>query len=90
MYSLAHYPHYLHPNNTLFLSGRRNDNNDDDDDTELFTPSMGVRSAYPMQLHLPTSINAKVEQNIVLKLVHQKQDYINNVAKSTNNYKRTS
>lgn len=93
VYPLTYFPHYLHPNNTLFLNG--NDNDDDDDENyggedEKFLPTLGVRSTYPIRLQLPTDVNAMVQQNIVLKLVQQKNDYINDVEKLIGNYKRAS
>lgn len=70
---------------------------DDDEDydgfggeDEKFLPTLGVRSTYPIRLQLPTDINATVQQNIVLKLVQQKNDYINDVEKLIGNYKRAS
>lgn len=85
MYSLQYFPHNLHPNNTLFLKGKY-----EDVDEEIFNPSLGVQATYPVKLDLPTDINSIVEENIVLKLIQQKNDYINNVAKLTGNYKRSS
>lgn len=85
VYSLTNFPHYLHPNNTLILNG-----NDRGEDDELFTPSLGVQSSYPVKFHLPTDVNSTVEQNIVLKLVQQKNQYLNDITKITGNYKRSS
>lgn len=82
VYSLQTFPHNLHPNNTLFL-------NADNDDDEMYNPSLGVQSTYPRKMDLPTEINTTVEENIVLKLVQQKNDYINEVNKLTGNYKRS-
>lgn len=89
---MTYFPHYLHPNNTLFLNGNEDDHGDDDMDfeDEKFLPTLGVRSTYPIRLKLPTDINATVQQNIVLKLVQQKNDYINDVEKLVGNYKRSS
>ncbi|XP_031618550.1 uncharacterized protein LOC116337797 [Contarinia nasturtii] len=84
VYPLQYFPHYLHPNNTLFLNG-----NDDDTEEEKFNPSLGIQATYPLQLNLSTDINTVVDENIVLKLVHQKNNYINDVAKLTSNYKRS-
>lgn len=62
---------------------------DEDEDEELFTPSLGVQSSYPVKFHLPTDVNATVEQNIVVKLVQQKNQYLNDITKLTSNYKRS-
>lgn len=85
VYSLTYAPHYLHPNNTLFLNG-----NENDEDEDLFTASMGVQSTYPVKLDLLTDINVIVDENIVTKLVQQKTNYINDVTRMTANYKRSS
>lgn len=95
VYPLTYFPHYLHPNNTLFLNGNEDDCGDDDDgaaggEDEKFLPTLGVRSTYPIRLQLPTDVNAMVQQNIVLKLVQQKHDYLNDVEKLIGNYKRLS
>lgn len=84
VYTLQYHPHYVHSNNTLFLK----DTFDVDD--EPFTHSQGVRSTYPIRLELPTDINSVVEENIVLKLVHQKNDHLNRIVKLTGNYSRAS
>lgn len=91
VYPLTVFPHYLHPNNTLFLNGN-DDNNDDYDGTEegAFVPTLGIRSTYPVKLQLPTDINSIVQRNIVLKLVQQKNDYINDIERLIGNYKRAS
>lgn len=97
VYPLTYFPHYLHPNNTLFLNGNPDDYDDncgggdgDAEEEENFPPTLGVRSTYPIRLQLPTDINSMVEQNIVLKLVQQKNDYMNDVEKQIGNYKRAS
>ncbi|XP_055315408.1 uncharacterized protein LOC129575597 [Sitodiplosis mosellana] len=84
VYSLQYFPHNLHPNNTLFLNGK-----DEHAADETINPSLGVQATYPLKLDLATDINLTVENNIVLKLVYQKNDYINDVAKLTGNYKRS-
>lgn len=84
VYSLQYFPHYLHPNNTLFL---KEDGEDEDGPTE---PSLGLQATFPVKLQISTDINSVVEENIALKLVQQKNDYINGVAKLTGNYKRSS
>lgn len=84
VYPLTYFPHYLHPNNTLFINGNGRD------EDELFTPSLGIQATFPVQLQLPNDINTVVEENIVLKLVHQKHNYINEATKLTANYKRSS
>lgn len=93
VYPLTYFPHYMHPNNTLFLNGNEDERGDDEEDfgeDEKFLPTLGVRSTYPIRLKLPTDINATVQQNIVLKLVQQKNDYLNDVEKLIGNYKRSS
>lgn len=87
---MTYFPHYLHPNNTLFLNDRVDNEDDEDYEEEKFLPTLGVRSTYPLRLQLPTDINSTVQQNIVLKLVQQKNDYINDVDKLIGNYKRAS
>lgn len=76
------------------MNGNDDGHGDDEDDydveDEKFLPTLGVRSTYPIRLRLPTDINATVQQNIVLKLVQQKNDYINDVEKLIGNYKRAS
>lgn len=84
VYQLTYFPHYLHPNNTLFL------NDIEQEDDEMIYPSIGIQATYPVQLRLPTDINTVVEENIVLKLVQQKNNYLNEVVKLTANYKRSS
>lgn len=84
--SLTNFPHHLHPQNTLFLNG----NDNDDEEEDKFSPLLGVKSTYPQKLHMPTNVNEMVEENIVIKLVKQKQNYINKVTKLTANYKRAS
>lgn len=94
VYPLTYFPHYLHPNNTLFLNGNNDDNDDfdggGDGEEEAFVPTLGIRSTYPVKLQMPTDINSIVQQNIVLKLVQQKNDYLNDIEKLIGNYKRAS
>lgn len=80
VYTLTTFPHFLHPNNALVL-------NENVDEEETYTPSLGIRATYPLQL--ATDLNAKVEDNIVLKLVEQKNQYLHDVDKLTGNYKRS-
>lgn len=88
VYPSTFFPHYLHPNTTLFLNGT--DDADDDGEEETFTPTFGIRSTYPIKLPLPTDINSIVQQNIVLRLVQQKNDFINDAEKLIGNHKRSS
>lgn len=97
VYPLTFFPHYIHPNNTLFLNGIDDSHPDNDDDyvggggdEETFIPTLGIRSTYPIKLKLPTDINSIVQHNIVLKLVQQKNDFINDMEKLIGNYKRAS
>lgn len=80
VYTLTTFPHFLHPNNALVL----NENADED---ETYTPSLGIRATYPLQL--ATNINTNVEDNIVLRLVERKNQYLSDVDKVTENYKRS-
>lgn len=79
VYHLSFSPHFLHPNNSLYLSGQ---------DDELFRPSTGVQSTYPQVLAAVTNINEIVEDNIVLRLVQEKNRYISDAAKIAGNWNR--
>lgn len=85
VYSLTKSPHSLHPNNPLTLSGNENDQEND-----ILSPSLHINATYPQQLQLPTDLNSCIEENIVMSLVQQKNQYINDIAKLTANYNRTS
>lgn len=80
VYTLSSFPHFLHPNNALVL-------NENGNEEETYTPSLGIRASYPLQL--ATNINTKVEDNIVVRLVEQKNQYLIDVDKITGNYKRS-
>lgn len=80
VYALTNFPHFLHPNTALILT--------DQDDEETYTPALGIRTTYPLQL--ATNLNSIVEENIVLRLVEQKNKYLHDVEKFTGNYCRSS
>lgn len=61
-----------------------------DDDEDVFNPTLDIQTTYPLPLVLPTAVNAKIEDNIALKLVQQKNKYIGDVAKTTGNCRRAS
>lgn len=81
VYTLTNFPHFLHPNTALIL-------NEQDDEDETYTPALGIRATYPIQV--ATNVNAIVQENIVLRLVEQKNKYLNEIEKVTGNYKRSS
>lgn len=84
VYSLNFFPHAVHPNNALFINGT-------EDDEDVFNPTLDVQTTYPLPLSLPaTDVNSTVENNIVLKLVQQKSQYISDVAKLSGNCRRAS
>lgn len=81
VYQLSYYPHFTHPNNTLYL-------NSCGDDEFTITPPICV--THPLPLPLANDVNVTVEQNIALKLVQQKNQYLADVSRISTYFKRNS
>lgn len=81
VYQLSYYPHYTHPNNTLYLNSCGDDE---------FTITPPICATHPLPLPLANDLNAHVEQNIALKLVQQKNQYIGDVGRISTYFKRDS
>lgn len=79
VYQLSYYPHYTHPNNTLFM-------NSCGDDEFTITPAICV--THPLPLPLAEDVNGTIEQNIALKLVQQKNQYLADVSRISTYFKR--
>lgn len=81
VYQLSYYPHYTHPNNTLYLNSCGDDE---------FTITPAICATHPLPLPLTNDVNATVEQNIALKLVQQKNQYLADVGRISTYFKRNS
>lgn len=82
VYQLSYYPHYTHPNNTLYLNSI--------DDEEEFTITPAIFATHPLPLPLANDVNVTVEQNVALKLVQQKNQYLADVGRISTYFKRNS
>lgn len=82
VYQLSYYPHFTHPNNTLYLNSCGDDE---------FTITPPICATHPLPLPLaPNDVNATIEQNIALKLVQQKNQYLADVSRISTYFKRNS